>query len=263
MRGTMVRECVVAGIRTVIGEPEELALVGRDRVLETIRVKPDATMLFPTGSSPEGIYGALVSAFRRRSPLAGPDPSWAGVRCFNMDEYWGMPPWHNQSYAFFMRERLYRWVDARPENLYYPDGLAPTPADACESYERQVAELGGFDHVLFGVGVDGHLGFNEAGLPRSRTQFIELARSSREANARHFGCFDDVPTHAITAGLDTMLEARAMTLIAMGSAKADAIRKALYGPIGVQCPASLLRETPERCLLLLDEAAAEGLEEAT
>ncbi len=256
----MLRETHVAGIRVMIGEPDDLALAACARVLETIRAKPAATMLFPTGASPEGVYAALVSAYRRRSSVAGPDPSWAAVHCFNMDEYWRLPPWHDQSYAYYMRERLYRWVDARPENLYYPDALAPTPEEACAAYERQVAELGGFDHVLFGIGVDGHLGFNEAGLPRSRTQIIQLSRSTREANGRYFGGSQNVPTHAVTAGLDTMLEARAMTLIALGAAKARAIHDALCGPIGVGCPASLLREHPERCLMLLDEEAAGLLE---
>jgi glucosamine-6-phosphate deaminase len=253
-------ETSVSGIRTIVADESELARIAAERILGIIRSKPDAVLLFPTGATPEGTYAALVSAFRRRCPGAGPEPSWSRARCLNMDEYWRLPPWHDQSYSFFMREHLYRWVDLRPENLFYPDSLAPTPEEACAAYERQVATLGGFDHVLFGIGVDGHLGFNEAGLARSRTQYVAIAESTRRANGRYFGGRDQVPTHAITAGLDTMLEGRALTLIALGGNKARAVRAMLTGPIGVHCPASLLREAPDRTLVLIDQGAASELE---
>lgn len=255
-----MREFAFAGARVVVAPAPELAGIAAGRILEILRGKPEATLLFPTGATPECVYAALISAYRRRSPLTGPDPSWSRARCFNMDEYWQLPPWHPESYAQYMREHLYRWIDARPENLYYPDALAPTPEEACAAYERQVADAGGFDHVLFGVGVDGHLGFNEAGLPRSRTQLVTLAESTREANGGYFGGGASVPPHAITAGLDTMLEGRALTLVALGASKAPAIRAALEGPIGVSCPASLLRECGERVWWLLDEAAASQVE---
>lgn len=250
-----MKERVVSGVRVFIGEVEEIDLAVRDVILDVIRRKPDAVLMFPTGSTPEGVYAALVSHYRRRSPGC-PDPSWATTMCLNMDEYWRLPPWDPQSYSWFMRTRLYDWVDVQRENLYFPDAMAPTPEDACEAMERHIRELGGIDHCFLGVGVDGHIAFNEAGLPRSRTHVIDLAPSTIQANQRFFPSPEDVPTCALTAGIDTLLESRQITLAAKGATKAPAIRNALTQEPSVDCPASLLREVAERSTFYLDDEAA-------
>jgi len=246
----------VAGIRVFVGQRDELAAAVCDVILAVIRGKPDATLMFPTGATPEPVYADLVSQHRRR-PTAGPDPSWRGARCFNLDEYWRLPPWSAASYAHFMRVHLYDWVNVSPENVFGPDALAPTEADACAAYERQIADCGGIDHAFLGIGVDGHIAFNEAGLPRSGTHVIDLAPSTIEANRIHFPGPDEImPTKAITAGIDTILGSRCITLLATGTRKAQAVRGALLAPIGEGCPASFLREVPERCVFYLDADAA-------
>jgi len=242
----------------LLGPEPALALKGRDLVLDVLRAHAEPKLLWPTGGSPESIYQALVSHYRRRT-LAGPDPSWSGAICFNLDEYWGLPPWDPNSYCYYMWSHLYNWVDVRRERIFYPDALAPTPEAACAAYEAQIAVVGGFDHALLGIGVDGHIGFNEAHLPRGRTQTVELAASTRAANGRYFGGADKVPSRALTMGIDTILESRSVTLIALGVQKAGAIRAALLDPIGPECPASFLREIADRCTFLLDEAAASQL----
>lgn len=255
-----MRERLISGVRVFVGGGEELDYAVRDVILDTIRKRPDAVLMFPTGSTPEGVYAALVSHFRRRQPGC-PEPSWSATRCLNMDEYWRLPPWDPQSYSWFMRTHLYEWVDVRAENLYFPDAMAPTPEDACEAMERHIRELGGIDHCFLGIGVDGHIAFNEAGLPRSRTRVIDLAASTIEANQRFFASPSDVPTRALTAGIDTLLESRQISLVAKGASKAEAVRHAVVGEVSVDCPASLLREVADRVTFYVDEGAASQLPE--
>jgi len=253
-----LRELQISGVRVVIGEAEELDFAVRDAILDVIRRKPDAVLMFPTGSTPEGVYAALVSHFRRRDP-GRPEPSWAETRCLNMDEYWRLPPWDPQSYSWYMRTHLYEWLDVQPGNLYFPDAMAPTSEDACDTMERHIRELGGLDHCFLGIGVDGHIAFNEAGLPRSRTHVIDLAPSTIQANQRFFSSPDEVPTRALTAGIDTLLGAKQITLLAKGEGKDEAIRQTLTGEMGVHCPASFLREAADRSTIYLDAAAASQL----
>lgn len=250
-----VSERTYSGIRVIIGDADTIAQIAGRRIIEAVKAAPDVALAFPTGSSPEGVYANIISSYRRRA-ASGPDPSWSQVRCFNLDEYWRLPPWHPQSYACYMRTHLYDWVDVMPNNIFYPDSLAPTAEEACESFESQIAACGGIEHVLLGIGANGHIGFNEAGLPRSRTHIADLATSTILANSRFFETVDAVPKQAITAGLDTILEARAVTLIALGSTKASAVRQMLTGPPDVACPASLLQEVADRCLVCLDPDAA-------
>jgi len=245
-----------AGMRVIVGQQDELAAAICEKILAVIREKPDCTLMFPTGATPERVYAALVSQHRRRAP-GGAEPSWRHVRCFNLDEYWRLPPWSDQSYAYFMRVHLYDWVDVSRENVFGPDSLAPTEAAACAAYERQIADCGGIDYAFLGIGVDGHIAFNEAGLPRSRTHVIDLAPSTVEANRIYFPRAEDLmPTKAITVGIDTILDSRSITLLATGRKKAPAVKGALLGEIGQGCPASFLREAPERCVLYLDADAA-------
>jgi glucosamine-6-phosphate deaminase len=254
--GWQVLERTVSGVSVAVAPSGELLIAVADQIERALRAKPDAVLLFPTGVTPVGVYAELVSRYRRRDPRGRNVVSWRDVRCFNMDEYWGLAPWRPESYAHFMRTHLYEWVDVRPENAYYPDSLAPTPAMAADAYERQLAALGGIDLAFAGIGLDGHLGFNEAGLPRSRTHLVELAESSIRANRASFDPPESMPTTAITIGLDTILEARRIVVLAFGEHKAKAVRGALLGPIGVECPASLVREVPDRVRFYVDEPAA-------
>jgi glucosamine-6-phosphate deaminase len=242
-------------VRVFVAPAAELELAIRDIVLDAIRQKPEAVLMFPTGSTPEGVYAALVSQFRRRRPGA-PNPSWSQARCLNMDEYWRMPSWDRQSYAWFMKSHLYDWVDVSTANIYYPDAMAPTAEEACQAYEAQIEALGGIDHCLLGIGVNGHIAFNEPGYPRTRTHLVELTESTIEANQRFFEPPEAMPTQALTAGLDTLLASRRITLLATGAAKAEAVRDALTADPGNDCPASFLQALADRCTFYLDEEAA-------
>lgn len=213
--------------------------------------KPDAVLGLPTGSTPEGFYGALAER----------DADLSRVRTFNLDEYLGLPREHEQSYYTFMRLHLYERVNLNPANCQIPDGLAADPEVECARYEAAIAEAGGLDVVLLGVGHNGHIGFNEPGTPwDARTRRVALAATTREANGRFFGTMDEVPREALTMGIGTILEARQILLLASGEAKAEIIRRTVEGEPSVAVPATALQGHPN-VIVLLDRAAAGALRE--
>jgi glucosamine-6-phosphate deaminase len=140
-----------------------------------------------------------------------------------------------------------------------PDGLADDLATACTAYERAIADAGGVDLQLLGIGTDGHLAFNEPGSSlRSRTRIKTLTEQTRADNARFFAGIDDVPRHVLTQGLGTIGDARHLVLLATGATKADAVQAMVEGPVSAACPASVLQLHPH-ATVLLDDAAAAGL----
>jgi len=215
-------------------------------VADLIRRRPGAILGLPTGSTPEGFYGALT-------PM---DVSFRAVRTFNLDEYVGLPRAHPQSYYTFMHRHLYSLVDLAPENCHIPDGMALDPDAECDRYEESLRQAGGLDVVVLGIGHNGHIGFNEPGSPwAGRTRRVPLADATREANARFFGSIDAVPREALTMGIGTILEARQILLLASGEAKAEIIRRTLEGEPDEQVPATALQRHPN-VTVLLDTAAA-------
>ncbi|RLI23840.1 glucosamine-6-phosphate deaminase, partial [Candidatus Bathyarchaeota archaeon] len=182
--------------------------------------------------------------------------SFSRVTTFNLDEYVGLPPDHPQSYHYYMFHNLFDHVDVRRENVHIPDGMAENLDEECRRYEEAIKEAGGIDLQLLGIGRNGHIGFNEPGSPfDSRTRVVKLSEQTRKDNARFFNSIDEVPTHAITMGIGTIMEARRIILIASGEAKAEAIAKAVKGPKTVDVPASALQDHPD-CLFIIDKEAA-------
>jgi glucosamine-6-phosphate deaminase len=212
-----------------------------------IRRRPSAVLGLPTGSTPEGFYRALVAK----------GVSFRQVRTFNLDEYVGLPREHPESYYRFMAEHLYRHVDLDPANIHIPDGMAPDPEAECRRYEEALRQAGHLDLVLLGLGLNGHIGFNEPGTPWDvRTRRVQLAESTRQANARFFDSPDQVPREALTMGIGTMLEARQILLLASGPAKASIVRDVVRGEPSVMVPATALRGHPNVTVLLDREAAS-------
>ncbi|GIX07459.1 MAG: glucosamine-6-phosphate deaminase [Candidatus Poribacteria bacterium] len=204
-----------------------------------------------TGRTPEGLYGWLVQYFYEGRL------SFADKRTFNLDEYYALPPNHPGSYRATMVRLLMQYVDLPPDRFHVPPGLTEDVEAACRNYEAQIRAAGGVDLWILGIGQDGHIAFNEPGSPPdSRTRLIRLEESTRRANADFFGGDpQQVPTHAITVGIGTILEARELILLAKGSAKAEILEAAVCGPETAQVPASFLRRHP-RCRLILDPEAA-------
>lgn len=214
------------------------------------------TLGLATGSSPLSVYGELIRRHREEGL------SFADVQAFLLDEYVGLPPEHNQSYAYFIRTRFSEHVDIDPARVHGPDGVADDVFAAADRYDAAIVESGPVDVQLLGIGVNGHIGFNEPGSSLgSRTRVTTLTEQTRQDNARFFDSIDEVPRHVITQGLGTISSARHLVLIATGQHKAAAIAAAVEGPLTASCPASVLQLHP-RVTVVVDEAAAVRLENA-
>jgi glucosamine-6-phosphate deaminase len=219
-----------------------------------VQANPELVLGLPTGSTPKALYAEMV----RLHDADGMD--WSRTRSFNLDEYWPMASNHPQSFARFMREHLFEPAHLDPSRTHIPSGdVAPeSVALHCAAYETAIRKCGGIDIQILGIGLNGHLGFNEPGASReSRTDLVELAESTRERAALAFAP-EPVPTRGITMGLGTVLEAKEIVMLAFGTEKAAAVAAAIEGPVCLECPASLLQEHPS-VRWFLDLEAASGL----
>ena len=174
---------------------------------------------------------------------------------FNLDEYRGLDPQHDQSYRYFMEHNLFSHVDIDPARTHVPDGACPDAAAACAAYEQSIAEAGGLGLQLLGLGHNGHIGFNEPDDHFSKgTHCVDLTESTIQANSRLFDSIDDVPRQAYTMGTQTIMYARMILVVANGEAKAQAVHDMCYGPVTPACPASIL-QLHTNCVVVADEAA--------
>lgn len=216
------------------------------------------TLGLPTGGTAVDMYAELCTLAHEKKL------SFQNVLTFNMDEYAALPPDHPQSYHYYMYKHLFDQVDIPPQNIHLPDGCAANLAAECRTYEQAIAQAGGVDLFLGGIGRNGHIAFNEPGSAfDSRTRVIKLAESTREANARFFnGNIQAVPTHALTVGIGTILDAKELLFLATGDSKAEAVAQLAQGEITPQWPLTALRTHP-LATLLIDTAAASALSKKT
>lgn len=225
-----------------------------DIVEETIKGKDKPVLVLPTGGSPVPMYAELVSRFQAGAL------SFKNMVSFNLDEYIGIAYDHPESYHGFMQRNLFDHVDALPENVHVPEGLAEDPEQAAQAYNEGLDRSGGIDLAVLGIGLNGHIGFNEPGAdPEARTHVEDLTQATIDANARFFdGDMSKVPTKALTMGIKDILSARKILLLANGAGKAGIIRRAFKGEVTNAVPASLLQNHPN-VIVLLDEGAAAEL----
>jgi len=220
---------------------------------DLVRSKPDAVLGLATGSSPLGLYAELVRMHRED----GLD--FSRVRTFNLDEYVGLPPEHEQSYRRFMDTHLFDHIDIPKRNTHVPSGTASDYAAHCAEYEQRIRDAGGIDLQVLGIGSDGHVGFNEPGDSLAgRTHVVTLTEQTVDDNARFFERREDVPRFACTMGVGTILEARKCLLVANGKSKAEPVAAALEGAVTCMCTASALQLHPD-VAVFLDEEAGAGL----
>jgi glucosamine-6-phosphate deaminase len=232
---------------------EEISKSAAEVVAEVVNNKPDAVLGLATGSTPLGLYKELI----RRHKEEGLD--FSHVTTFNLDEYVGLAPNHDQSYHYFMHENLFRHINVPPENVHVPSGTTSNYRAFCDWYEQRIVDAGGIDVQVLGIGSDGHIAFNEPGSSLgSRTRLKTLAEQTIDDNARFFASKDDVPIYAITMGVGTILEAEKLLLVANGANKADAIADAIEGPVSASCTASALQLHPD-AVYFIDGAAAAKL----
>ncbi len=233
---------------------QKLVCVAADIVRSALLKKSDLVLGLATGSTPLGFYKELV----RMHQEDGLD--FSAVTTFNLDEYVGIPTTHPYSYHTFMETHFFQHVNIPTANRHIPQSTADAHETFCEEYEAAIARAGGIDIQLLGIGIDGHIGFNEPSSSLgSRTRIKTLTRSTLEANTPHFGGdTGSVPTMAITMGVGTIMEAKKCLLLASGESKAAAVAAAVEGPITAEVPASVLQMHP-RAVVLTDNAAASQL----
>jgi glucosamine-6-phosphate deaminase len=235
----------------VFPDYEAMSAAAADAVAQRLEEEPSTVLMLPTGTTPLGMYRRLVETYR-----AG-GISCAGATFFNLDEYLGLPPDHAASYHVYMKENFYGLIDADPARIFVPDGAAPDPEAECERYEAAIAEAGGIDVCVLGIGRNGHIGFNEPGAPfDSRTRVVELSESTRKVNAADFAA-ERAPGRAITVGMATIFESSAVVLLASGTNKAGAVAAAVEGDVSESMPASMLRSHPNAGLFLDEDAASD------
>ena len=218
---------------------DEMSTVAANIFTEQLKVKPASILGLATGGSPVGMYKELV-----KRQQAG-DFSFKDIKTFNLDEYVGLNQSSPASYWTFMHENLFNHVDINEENIHLPNGKVVDLAAECVAYDARIADAGGIDLQLLGIGVNGHIGFNEPGTPfASLTHIVELTASTRTENAIYFDDPADVPTQAITMGIQSIMNAKAIVLIAFGEKKLEAIEKLQSGVVTEDFPASQLLNHP-------------------
>lgn len=234
--------------------PARAASAAASHLLRHLAQQPSLVLGLPTGHTPIPMYRALVRAHR-----AG-RADFSRVTTFNLDEFAGQGPGDPGSYHTFMTAHLFSRVNLRPAHTHVLNGRASDWRREIARYERLIARAGGLDLVVLGIGRNGHLGFNEpADALDARTHRVALRPGTRKANAALFGNrWQDVPTHALSMGIGTILNARCAVLLATGATKARIIARALAGPVTTRVPASLLQTHPN-VIVVLDRAAAAEL----
>jgi len=231
---------------------DELSKLAAAEVAAVVREKPDAVLGLATGSSPVGLYAELIR-LRKEEGL-----DFSEVTTFNLDEYIGLPPEREQSYRYFMNEKLFDHINIDKENTHLPDGMADDVDTFCYEYESMIDASGGIDIQVLGIGSDGHIGFNEPGSSlASRTRIKTLTEQTIDDNARFFEKKEDVPIYAITMGVGTILDAERIVLVATGKNKAATVGDAFEGPVSCMCTASALQLHPDSVIFLDKDAAGE------
>ena len=221
-------------------------------VARTVREKPHAVLGLATGNTPLQLYRNLVRMHRED----GLD--FSGVTSFNLDEYVGIPPAHPSSFHSYMWAQLFSSINMPRERVNIPDGMTPDIPAACRKYEQAIRSAGGIDIQVLGIGVNGHIGFNEPSSSlSSRTRIKTLTEETRSDSAAAFGGEDAVPNHVLTMGLGTIMDSKMCLLLAFGKKKARAVALAAEGPITAMVPGSVLQMHPRAILVVDDEAASE------
>ncbi|WP_270584016.1 glucosamine-6-phosphate deaminase [Bacillus smithii] len=228
---------------------EEMSQKAAECIIRQVKEKPDSVLGLATGGTVTGTYQLLAKDHQKNGT------SYRQILTVNLDEYIGIGSEHEQSYHFYMKKRLFDHIQIPPENTYLPDGQAEDLEEECKRYDERIESLGGIDLQLLGIGVNGHIGFNEPGTPfDSKTHIVELSESTRKANARFFNTLEEVPKKAITMGIETIMKSKKILLLASGLKKAPIIRKLFQEGITEEIPASVLKKH-ENVVLIADEEA--------
>lgn len=231
---------------------EEMSRKAAGVIAAQVIVKPDSVLGLATGGTPVGTYAQLVEWYNRG------DLDFADITTVNLDEYRGLPRTNEQSYWYFMHDNLFNHVNIKPERINLPNGENLDAEAACAQYNEILHSVGAIDLQLLGIGSDGHIGFNEpADHFPLETHCVELEESTIEDNKRFFANKDEVPRQAYTMGIKTIMQAKKVLMVANGKNKAEIIKKAFFGPVTPEVPASILQMHPDFILVADEDALSE------
>ena len=222
-------------MKVVLGTHEEISRLIAEEVIEQIRRKPNSVLGLATGTSPLGVYRNLINANKKGLI------SFKQIITFNLDEYVGLDGNHNQSYRYFMNVNLFDHIDINKDNTHVLKGVG-NYLEYASHYDEEIANCGGIDLQILGLGSDGHIAFNEPHTSFvSLTHIADLTESTIRDNSRLFNAVSEVPTKAVTMGLKSIMQAKKIVLIATGKNKAQAIKDLLEGPVTESVPSSILQ----------------------
>lgn len=228
---------------------EDMSRKAANIISAQVILKPDSVLGLATGTTPIGAYKQLA-VWNQKG-----DCDFSQVSTYNLDEYRGLTHEDPQSYHYFMRQNFFDHINIDINNTHVPDGANPNAEGACAAYDKIVADAGYPDLQLLGLGQNGHIGFNEPDESFSKgTHMVNLTESTIKANSRLFEREEDVPRQAYTMGVQTIMYARMILMIASGENKAQAVHDMIYGPVTPACPASIL-QLHHHCIVIADEAA--------
>lgn len=224
---------------------EEFSKKAADILAELITRKPGCVLGLPTGSTGVGMYASLAQR----------NLDFSSVTTFNLDEYYGLEKTHEQSYWYFMNKNLYSKVNLKPENTNIPSGVGENIEDAAHAYDEKIAEKGGIDIMVLGIGNNGHIGFNEPSEAMdARTHVVTLTDKTIEANSRFFERKEDVPTKAVTMGLGSIMKAKQILMLISGKNKEQVTQELLDNFITTKNPSTMLLMHPN-VTVLIDESS--------
>ena len=234
----------------IFNSADEIAVACADIICELISAKPACVLGLATGASPVKTYNELIRRYKNN------EISFKEIKTFNLDEYCNLPREDKNSYYTFMHENLFNSVDICEENVHILDGNAENADEEAKAFDEAIDNAGGIDSQLLGIGTNGHIGFNEPSDTFSDGTFkVKLTDSTIKSNSIYFEN-DSMPRFALTMGINSIMKAKKIVLIATGASKAEAIKATINGEVTPQCPASVLQKHPDAVLLIDKDAAS-------
>ncbi|MEN1967332.1 glucosamine-6-phosphate deaminase [Lentibacillus sp. N15] len=223
-------------------------------IIDKLKELDQPVLGLATGSTPEGLYQQLIAKHKDEKV------SFRHATTFNLDEYVGLSQQDPNSYHYYMQEKLFKHIDIPADRAHVPNGRSDDLTESCNAYESLIKSAGNIDIQVLGIGLNGHIGFNEPGTSfSSRTHIVTLDDSTRQANARFFDSLADVPTKAITMGIGSIMESKQIILLISGEKKREAVAKLINGEVSEDFPASILQQH-ENVIVIADEEAFQGVE---
>ncbi|MFU2018471.1 glucosamine-6-phosphate deaminase [Peribacillus butanolivorans] len=232
---------------------KEMSQSAANIVIRKVKENSKIKLGLATGGTPKGTYDALIEDHMQNNT------SYENVTSFNLDEYIGLDSNDPNSYHYYMDQSLFAHININKEQTYLPNGTADNLDKECTRFDKMIETLGGIDLQILGIGQNGHIGFNEPGTSfSSGTHVVALEESTRQANARYFDSIDEVPTHAITMGIATIMKSKEILLLISGEEKAETLKKLIHGEITEEFPASILKKH-NNVTIIADQKALSGV----